>query len=201
MSATTRLTAEERRDEVVAAASIEFAAAGYAGTSTEAIARRSGVSQPYLFQLFGTKKDLFIAVVIDCFERTRRTFEQSGKAATRTGAVPKKVLEEMGHAYVRLLLADRKILQLQLQAYAACGDPEIQTVVRENYAALWQTVARVSGADPTEVHGWFAEGMLINVVASIKPDRLQEPTDSEDGGASSYMAFLRFLAGGDAGKC
>jgi AcrR family transcriptional regulator len=200
MSAAARLTAEERRDEIVAAASIEFATTGYAGTSTEAIARRSGVSQPYLFQLFGTKKELFIAVVIDCFDRTRRTFEQSGAAATKAGLAPKKVLEEMGHAYVRLL-ADRKILRLQLQAYAACGDKAIQEVVRDNYAALWQTVGRISGADPTEVHGWFAEGMLINVVASIRPDGLEEPTDSDDGGTSSYLAFLRWLAGGDPGTC
>ena len=124
MSAATRLTADERRDEIVAAASIEFAETGYAGTSTDAIARRSGVSQPYLFQLFGTKKDLFTAAVRDCFDRTRLTFEQSGKPAQAAGLPPERILEAMGHAYVRLLLADRGILRLQLQAYAACGDPD-----------------------------------------------------------------------------
>jgi AcrR family transcriptional regulator len=163
----TRLTADERRTEVVAAASIEFAAAGYAGTSTDSIARRAGVSQPYLFQLFGTKKELFIAAVIDCFERTQRTFDQSGKTARESGLEPKWILEEMGHAYVRLLLADRNVLRLQLQAYAACQDDEIQAVVRDHYAQLWQAVTEASGADPAAVHAWFAEGMLINVAASI----------------------------------
>ena len=167
MSAASRLTAEERRDEIVAAAAIEFAETGYAGTSTDAIARRSGVSQPYLFQLFGTKKELFIAAVRDCFERTRQAFEQSGKPSRDAGLPPKKILEEMGHAYIRMLLADRGILRLQLQAYAACGDPEIQTVVRGNYGLLWQTVSRLSGADAESVRKWFADGMLINLIASV----------------------------------
>jgi AcrR family transcriptional regulator len=42
---------------VLNAAIVEFARAGYAGTSTEAIATRAGISQPYLFRLFGTKKE------------------------------------------------------------------------------------------------------------------------------------------------
>jgi AcrR family transcriptional regulator len=188
MNAVARHTAEERRDEIVAAASIEFAATGYAGTSTEAIARRAGVSQPYLFQLFGTKKDLFIAAVRDCFDRTKATFEQSGNRARQAGMAPKEVLEEMGHAYVRLLLADRGILRLQLQAYAACQDLEVQAVVRDNYGLLWQTVAAVSGADPDSVRLWFADGMLINVIASISE-------------TSSMEEFFHSLMGGDFARC
>src|SRR6476646_7362802 len=74
-----RLTADKRRDAVIAAAAIEFAQGGLAGTSTDAIARRAGVSQPYLFQLFGTKKELFIAVIRRCFERTTGVFQVSGR--------------------------------------------------------------------------------------------------------------------------
>ena len=188
MSAASRLTAEERRDEIVAAASIEFAETGYAGTSTDAIARRSGVSQPYLFQLFGTKKELFIAAVRDCFARTEQTFQQSGKAARESGKATPQILEEMGHAYVRLLLADRGILRMQLQAYAACGDPEIQTVVSHNYGVLWQTVAEISGADAEATRRWFADGMLINVIASLSD-------------TSSMEEFFHSLMGGDFALC
>ena len=183
-----RLTADERRTEVVAAASIEFAEAGYAGTSTDSIARRAGVSQPYLFQLFGTKKELFIAAVRDCFDRTRGAFEASGKPARDRGADPREILMEMGHAYVRLLLADRNVLKLQLQAYAACQEPEVQAVVRTNYAILWQTVAGLSGADTKAVQGWFAQGMLINVAASISD-------------ASTEDEFIRTLLGGETAFC
>ena len=184
-AAATRHTAEERRDEIVAAASIEFATTGFAGTSTEAIARRAGVSQPYLFQLFGTKKEIFLAAVRDCFNRTRETFERSARTASQDGKTPTQILEVMGHAYVRLLLADRGILRLQLQAYAACQDSDVQTFVRDNYAVLWQTVARVSGADAESVRVWFANGMLINVIASISE-------------TSSMEEFFTLMGGGFA---
>jgi AcrR family transcriptional regulator len=161
-----RLTAHERRDEVVRAATKEFAARGYAGTSTVAIARRSKVSQPYLFQLFRTKKDLFVAAVRSCFASTRLAFEETGGSARSHRRDPKYVLEEMGHRYVELL-KNRDMLRLQLQAYAACEDPEIRAVVRDEFAKLYQTVERVSGADEIALHAWFAEGMLLNVAASI----------------------------------
>jgi len=56
-----RMSAEERRESVVRAAMSEFAHGGYHGTSTEAIARRVGVSQPYLFRLFPNKQAIFLA--------------------------------------------------------------------------------------------------------------------------------------------
>ena len=166
MKPTTRLSADERRTDVVSAASKEFAARGYAGTSTQAIAERAGVSQPYLFQLFGTKKDLFIAAVHTCFGRTRSTFETVGRAESANTGDPRAILEAMGCSY-HDLLRDRDMLRLQLHAYAACDDPEIRTVVREEWRLLHETVARVSGADPASIHAWFAEGMLLNVAASI----------------------------------
>ena len=166
MKTTTRLTADERRTDVIAAASREFAARGYAGTSTQAIAERAGVSQPYLFQLFGTKKDLFIAAVQACFARTRSTFDAAGKAAAAAGGDPSAVLEAMGCSY-HDLLRDRDMLRLQLHAYAACDDPDIRTVVRGEWTVLHEAVARVSGADTAAIHAWFAEGMLLNVAASI----------------------------------
>ena len=64
----TRKSAEERREEIVAIAIEQFALNGYKGTSTEAIAREAGISQPYLFRLFKTKRDLFLA----CFEVVAR---------------------------------------------------------------------------------------------------------------------------------
>jgi AcrR family transcriptional regulator len=183
-----RLTADERRDEVVAAAAIEFAASGYSGTSTEAIARRSGVSQPYLFQLFGTKKELFLAAVRDCFDRTQRNFEQAGKTARDRGLDPAGTLAEMGHAYIRLLLADPNLLRLQLQAYAACVDDDIRAVVRVNYKVLWNAVAEISAADQRSVQAFFAEGMLINVVATI-------------GEGVTFDDFVGSLIGGEPKIC
>ena len=86
-------------------------------------------------------------------------------------------LEVMGKAYVRMLLADRNALRLQLNAYAACSDPDVRALVRREFARLWQKVGRLSGADPRALHGWFAQGMLINVVASIDDARTIEEFD------------------------
>ena len=79
---TTRQTADERRVAVLAAADVEFALRGLHGASTDAIARRAGISQPYLFRLFGSKKELFLAVNDDCFARTLESFRAaaSGKS-------------------------------------------------------------------------------------------------------------------------
>jgi AcrR family transcriptional regulator len=163
---TSRLTADERRTEVVAAAISEFAARGYAGGSTQAIARRVGVSQPYLFQLFGTKRDLFLAAVRDCFARIRTRFEASAGDARATTDSVDAILVAMGLTYHELL-RDRDMLRLQLQAYAACDDPVIRDAVREEWTRLYDAVARASGADELALHHWFAEGMLLNVAASI----------------------------------
>jgi AcrR family transcriptional regulator len=161
-----RLNAEERKESVIAEATHEFAAHGYAGTSTNDIAKRVGVSQPYLFQLFGTKKDLFIAAVAACFDRVRNRFEEVGAKAREESSEPEFVLHAMGLAYCDFL-ADRDMLRLQLQAYAACDDPDIQWVVRQGWTTLYDSVARVSGADEDSIHHWFAEGMLMNVAAAV----------------------------------
>jgi AcrR family transcriptional regulator len=164
-----RQTADERRDAIVAAATEEFATGGLVGGSTEAIARRVGVSQPYVFQLFGTKKELFLAVVRSCFGRTRLAFE-AADAAWTLGSDPDpdcdSSLGAMGKAYKRLL-ADRTLLLVQLQAYAACSDPDVRAVVREEFGLLHRRVREVSGASPEELHQFFAEGMLLNLGAAV----------------------------------
>jgi AcrR family transcriptional regulator len=162
-----RQTADERRDAIVAAATEEFATGGLVGGSTEAIARRVGVSQPYVFQLFGTKKDLFLAVVRSCFTRTRLAFEAAA-AAWVPGADDQcdSSLEAMGKAYKRLL-ADRTLLLVQLQAYAACSDPDVRAVVRQEFGFLHRRVREVSGASGEDLHQFFAEGMLLNLGAAV----------------------------------
>ncbi|HZC31725.1 MAG TPA: TetR/AcrR family transcriptional regulator [Candidatus Bathyarchaeia archaeon] len=161
-----RMTADERRDAIVAAATEEFATGGLVGASTEAIARRVGVSQPYVFQLFGTKKDLFLAVVGSCFARIILAFEGAADRWTPGDETCNSALLAMGLAYKRLL-ADRTLLLMQLQAYAACSDPDVRTAVREGWARLYRRVSDASGASKEEIHQFFAEGMLLNLGAAV----------------------------------
>src|SRR5690349_24567904 len=115
-STSTRLSAAERRDTILDAAQIEFAARGYAGTSTEEIARRAGISQPYLFRLFGTKKELFKATAARCLRETLEIFQRAAE-----GTRGEDALKAMGEAY-RTLLEDRSRLRAQMQSYAACDE-------------------------------------------------------------------------------
>jgi AcrR family transcriptional regulator len=163
----TRLTADERRDAIVVAAMHAFAEGGYAGTSTESIARAVGVSQPYLFQLYGTKRDLFLAAVRHGFRRVQLVFHEATKDAPPPDRPDCTKLELMGNAYKRLL-SDRDLLRVQLQAYAACGDEDVRQVVREEFAALYELVRRESGASDDAIHQFFAEGMLLNVAAALE---------------------------------
>jgi AcrR family transcriptional regulator len=162
MTTTTRMSQAERREEILDAALAEFAEHGYHGGSTEGIARRAGISQPYVFRLFGTKQELFKAVVARCFREALELFQRAAE-----GKRGEDALEAMGNAYVERLLVDRTRLLLQMQAYAACDDEEIREVVRQGYGDLVAYVERVSGVDTKAVSAFFAQGMLLNVFASM----------------------------------
>jgi AcrR family transcriptional regulator len=156
-----RSTADERRAELLEAALSEFAVGGLHGTSTEAIARRAGISHPYLFRLFGTKKALFIACAKLCVERVQEAFE-----AAAVGATPAERLESMSRWH-REMLGDRELLLAQMQLYAACSDPEIREVARDGLRALVEAASQRSGATGAELQRFFAMGMLLIVAASI----------------------------------
>ena len=166
---TKRKSAEERRESVLDAAFAEFAERGLDGASTEAIAEKAGISQPYVFRLFGTKKELFKAVVTRCFRQTLEVFQRAAE-----GKRGEEALEAMGQAYVQLL-ADRVRLRGQMQAYAACDDPEIREVVRVGYGDLVAYVERVADAPPERISRFFATGMLLNVISSMDLQDSSEP--------------------------
>jgi AcrR family transcriptional regulator len=157
-----RRSAEERREEIVEVALRHFAEGGYHGTSTEAIAREAGISQPYLFRLFRTKRELFLACAERCYTGVAAVF-----AEAVAGATPEERMHAMGRAYVERLLPDRHALLFQLQGYAAAGDPEIQAAVRRGFNELVRTVAELSGVPESELWPFFADGMLLNVVAAL----------------------------------
>src|SRR5690242_16335447 len=163
MVVTERKTKDERREEILDAALAEFADKGLHGASTDEIARRAGISQPYVFRLFGTKRELFKAVEVRCFRQTLEIFQRAAEGTRGEAA-----LHAMGAAYGELLSTDSVFLRAQMQAYAACGDPEIRAVVRDGFGDLVAYVERVSGLDSATVAEFFAKGMLMNVISSMQ---------------------------------
>jgi AcrR family transcriptional regulator len=159
----TRKSAEERREEILAVAIRHFAEGGYHGTSTEAIAREAGISQPYLFRLFRTKRELFLA----CCDRAHEQLLDVFRTAAESAPSPEERLHHMGKAYVEKLLPDRHAILMQMQGYVASAEPEIQAHVRESFGRVVAEVTRLSGAEPMEVWTFFAHGMLLNVTAAL----------------------------------
>jgi AcrR family transcriptional regulator len=164
-----RMSAEERRESVLDAAVTEFSKWGLAGTSTETIAARAGISQPYLFRLFATKKDLFIAALARAFARIEQRFVEVSEGLAGDAA-----LNVMARAY-HDLLGNRNLLLCQLHAYAACGDPEVQVAARKAYGRLWRTAEMISGAGDESMRMFFAMGMLWNVAVALDLPDLDEP--------------------------
>ena len=165
-----RRSAGERREAVIAAALTAFADRGFHAASTDEIARTVGISQPYLFRLFGTKQNLFIACVDRCYRRTLSLFEDASRDLSGDAA-----LDAMGRVYGRLLDSDRVMLRAQLQSYAACADPGIAAAVRHGFGTLVQHAERVSGRPPDAIRQWLEAGMLLNVIAAMNLEECEEP--------------------------
>ena len=158
----TRHTAEERREEILHAAVARFGRTGLHGTSTEAIARDVGVSQPYLFRLYGTKKELFMAAVRWAFEHTVERFREAGEAADDRH----DAFRSIGREYERLI-SDRRYLGIQLQAYASTDDPEIQSVVQEGFGNLVLEIVKHTDPTPAQLATFLGRGMLMNVAGAM----------------------------------
>jgi AcrR family transcriptional regulator len=184
-----RIPAAERRDALIDAAIHEFALGGLHGTPVERIAKRVGVAQPYVFSLFASKRELFLAAVERDFQRTEETFTKAaaGLDPPDAKAPENEVLDAMGHAYRELLETHRDLLMLQHQAYAACEDPEIRARVRACYARLIARIRELSGAEPERLDEFICQGMWLNVAAAMGVDRLS--ADGEWVGASQLDSF------------
>ena len=163
------MSGSDRRQQVLRIAAEEFADGGLRGASTELIARRAEITQAYIYRMFGTKKALFLEVVIAAFDRLTEGMRDAAGTATGLDG-----LALMGAQYNELL-ADRTSLLLQLQGFAACGDPEVRDAVRDSFGRMWQLVADATGLDPVTIKAFLAFGMLLNNGAALQVAELDEP--------------------------
>ena len=162
MMVSNRQTAPERRIAALSAAVTEFARSGYEGTSTATIATRAGISQPYLFRLFGTKKELFIAAFDQVGARIVKEMLRASKGLSGEAA-----LESMGDAYFALL-QDDELLKVQMHGYAAAtNDPDIAAIGRKTFNVLWHLLKDQLDLDEKMIGDFFAKGMLVSVMSAI----------------------------------
>lgn len=155
----TRLTAPERHAQLVEAAVTAFAQGGYAGTTTDQVARLAGVSQPYVIRLFGSKRELFLATMLYAGDRVQ--------AKWRAAAEQDPTLPGLGRAF-KDLLAERDLLVVLLHGFAAAADPALGDTVRQCYGDLFTLVRELTGASAEEARDFFAGGMLITVLGAMR---------------------------------
>ena len=164
-----KMSGSARRAQVLSIAAEEFARSGLHGASVESIARQANITQPYVFRIFGTKLALFLEVMTASFDRLTESMRAAAGESTGRAA-----LGSMGARYYELL-GDRTALLLQLQGFAACGDPVVRDAVRESFGRMWQTIADVTGLDPVTIKSFLAFGMLLNNAAALEVSDLDEP--------------------------
>lgn len=154
---------EDRKVQVLEVAMDEYGRHGMHATSTERIAELAGVSQPYLFRLFGTKVGLISAAIEQHAGRLRQAFRD----AAEQRAPDVTPLDAMALAFVGLMERDANALRCQLHTWAAASDPALHAVARRTYREVWATIVELSGADDDEIRDFMAQGMLLTVLGSL----------------------------------
>jgi len=161
---TRRLSARERRADLLEAAVIEFAESGYHGTRTADIAARAGVSQPYVYALFPDKRALFLA----CHDFTTERIKEALEKATTDLSDGADVEQALDRAYRGLFDERPHQVLFQIQAHAAAAaDPEIREPVRRRFIELVELSERLNGAPRDLVLRHVARSMLGNVALAL----------------------------------
>jgi AcrR family transcriptional regulator len=181
------MSAEDRRALVLGAATRAFSRGGYAGTSTDAVAKEAGVSQPYVVRIFGTKLELFLEVFSLACERVRQAFEDV-LAEGPFDPESKDDWARLGLAYTELL-RDRDLLMVMMHGFSAGGIDEIAARGRRGMGRIFATL-RSTGCTEDRAEEFVAQGMLLNVMLSM---RAHEHLDEEDD-----LTVLTRCAFGDA---
>jgi AcrR family transcriptional regulator len=150
----------ERREQILDAALREFSHKGLHGGSTMAIAAEVGISQPNIFRIFPTKREIFVATLGRVFTDVATTMLAAGE---RDQSQP---LQTMSDAWGRLM-AKRENMLMLLQGYAASEDPVIRELMEGWTRNVFERMGAIPGVGDDIAHDFFAAGMLYMVAAAM----------------------------------
>ncbi|MDO5031678.1 TetR/AcrR family transcriptional regulator [Corynebacterium sp.] len=162
------MSSQERRAQLLRIAAEEFAAHGPANASIDEIAERAGISQAYVFRIFGTKKALFLELLDVAFERMAEGLHNAAAGTTGTEA-----FDRMGPKYMSML-EDHTMLRLQLHGIASATDEEIREHTRAGFATIWRTIHAATGADDVAIKAFLGYGFLMTASTSLRLDEVDE---------------------------
>lgn len=174
-----RLSAAERREQMLDAASVVFGERGYAGTTTDALADAAGVSQAYVVRTFGSKETVFVETATRAVARIATTFREAAAGVGRS-LTQDELVERLGLAYVELV-ADRGILLTVMHLLSLGHHPRLGRLAREQWLVIYRTLRDDIGLTPAEVEHFLAKGMLINTLLALRlPDLASSEPDARE---------------------
>lgn len=153
--------ADTRREAIIEAAVVAFAKSGFAATPVTEVAKRAGISQAYVFKLFPTKEELFVAAVDRCGDRIEAIMED----ANGRGGTAEVRFAAMGMAYAELI-ADRSILMIQVHAQSAADVPAIGDALRRLIARIVTFVKARTGVPDDDIQHFIAMGQLCHLITT-----------------------------------
>lgn len=128
----TRMTAQDRRAQLVAVASGLFATSGYRDTTTAQIAAAAGVSEPVIYRHFTTKRELYLACVTEAWDDVRTQL----RAAVDAEPDPARRMLTLSTVGLGAMQRHGRA-QLWLQLHGeSMSDPEIRQFARDNLAQV-----------------------------------------------------------------
>jgi AcrR family transcriptional regulator len=163
---TARMPAPQRRASILEAATGVFGERGYVGTTTDAVAKAAGVSQPYVVRMFGTKEQLFLEVLHRALERLLTTFRGVIERPRRDGE-PEELERRIGLAYADLL-QDRGLLLSLMQGFMLGADPVIGPAARAGFLEVYRLVREEAGLSPQAAGTFLSGGMMLNTLVAIR---------------------------------
>jgi AcrR family transcriptional regulator len=162
------MRSEDRRELILEAATEVFGERGYVGSTTDAIARAAGVSQPYVVRMFGTKEDLFLEVLHRALRKLLHSFHA---ALLDTSPLPEGVADEpgarIGRAYADLL-TDRGLLLSLMHAFILGSDPVIGKAARDGFLQVYRFLRFEAGLSAEDADLFLAHGMMLNTMVGLR---------------------------------
>lgn len=158
-----------RKMQILEAAAALFAESGYYKTTTADVARKVGVTQPYVFHFFKSKEELYLAVLKQATQRILYAF-------STTEAPPDRLPEAMGKAFADLLATHRNEILLMMSAFAT-PEPSVREYVREEFDQVYERVLgrfREAGIPNPEARTseFIGQGMLCALAETLALPKL-----------------------------
>ncbi len=183
-----RLSADQRREQLLDVALTEFSARGFTATTMDDVAEAAGVTKPLLYQHFDSKRALYLELVDSV---AQAMLDAVGKA-TAQAAGPREQVEAGFSAYFRLVVSHSAAFQLLFGSDAA-NDPELSSALRRVEDSLAEAVDPLIDAGLDEDHRRLLAYAVVGMAEGASRYFLAT-RDAQPGGPDEADRLARRLA-------